>query len=55
MLFQFRVYAKNVVWPTTYGFVASDFNEADAMLMKQLKEDGMGDYWNLERVVFIEP
>ena len=38
-LFEFRVYWKNVVWPTRYGFMAEDFNTADEMLINQIKID----------------
>lgn len=53
MLFEFRVYAKNVVWPTHYGIVADDFNSADELLRLKLKEDGRDDWWTLERIEFI--
>lgn len=53
MLFEFRVYAKNVVWPTRYGIVADDFDSADQQLLAQLRADGRDDWWTLERIEFI--
>lgn len=56
MLFEFRVYFKGVIYPSRYGFVASDFNVADEMLRNQLAYDTEnGALYTVERVVFIEP
>lgn len=56
MLFEFRVYFKGVVYPSRYGFVASDFNSADDQLRSQLSHDTEnGTLYKVERVVFIEP
>ena len=53
-LFEFRVYWKNVVWPTRYGFMAEDFNMADEMFINQIKIDSDDGTFKVERVVFIE-
>ena len=53
MLYEFRVYWKNIMFPCHYGFSADDLNDANKQLKMRLEKDSDNGTFKVERIEFI--